>query len=30
MSGTDLGFIDDLLPWSEKVQKECPSFYKNP
>ena len=30
MSGTDLGFIDDLLPWSEKVKKECPSFYKNP
>lgn len=30
MSGTDLRFIDDLLPWSEKVKKECPSLYKNP
>jgi hypothetical protein len=25
---TDLRFIDDLLPWSPWVQKECPSQYK--
>ncbi len=24
----DLKFLDDLLPWSERVQKECPSKYK--
>ena len=23
-----LTFIDDLLPWSPRVQKECPSKYK--
>lgn len=23
---TNLRFIDDLLPWSKKVQKECPSM----
>ena len=25
----NLTFIDDLLPWSPRVQKECPSKYKN-
>ena len=24
----DLGFLDELLPWSERVQKECPSRFK--
>ena len=24
----NLKFIDDLLPWSKRVQKECPSIYK--
>ena len=24
----DLKFLDDLLPWSDRVQKECPSKYK--
>lgn len=24
----NLSFIDDLLPWSPRVQKECPSRYK--
>ncbi len=24
----DLKFIDDLLPWSPRVQKECPSQFK--
>lgn len=24
----DLRFIDDLLPWSPRIQKECPSRYK--
>jgi hypothetical protein len=28
MDDTDLRFIDDLLPWSPLVQKECPSQYK--
>jgi hypothetical protein len=28
MDDTDLRFIDDLLPWSPRVQKECPSQYK--
>ena len=28
MDDKDLRFIDDLLPWSPKVQKECPSRYK--
>jgi transposase len=28
MNDTDLSFIDDLLPWSPRVQKECPSQYK--
>lgn len=26
---TNLSFIEDLLPWSDRVQKECPSKYKN-
>lgn len=28
MEGKDLRFIDDLLPWSPRIQKECPSQYK--
>lgn len=28
MEDKDLHFLDDLLPWSPKVQKECPSRYK--
>jgi transposase len=24
----DLKFLDDLMPWSDRVQKECPSKYK--
>lgn len=28
MEDKDLCFIDDLLPWSSRVQKECPSKYK--
>ena len=24
----DLKFLDDLLPWSRKVQKKCPSRFK--
>ena len=28
MDDKDLRFIDDLLPWSPRVQKECPSRYK--
>ena len=28
MEDKDLSFIDDLLPWSSRVQKECPSKYK--
>ena len=24
----NLSFLDDLLPWSPRVQKECPSKYK--
>ena len=24
----NLKFIDDLLPWSKTVQKDCPSIYK--
>ncbi len=28
MDDKDLGFLDDLLPWSPRVQKECPSKYK--
>lgn len=25
----NLQFLDTLLPWSDRVQKECPSKYKN-
>ena len=25
---TDLRFLDDLMPWSDRVQRECPSLYK--
>ena len=28
MDDKDLRFIDNLLPWSPRVQKECPSRYK--
>ena len=28
MDDKDLSFIDKLLPWSDFVQKECPSLYK--
>ena len=28
MEDNDLSFIDDLLPWAPRVQKECPSKYK--
>lgn len=28
MEDNDLSFIDDLLPWSPRVQKECPSKFK--
>jgi len=24
----DLRFLDDLMPWSKRVQEECPSMYK--
>ena len=26
MEDKDLSFINDLMPWSPKVQKECPSL----
>ena len=28
MEDKDLHFLDDLLPWSPRVQKECPSRHK--
>ena len=28
MDDKNLDFIDDLLPWSPLVQKQCPSIYK--
>ena len=28
MADKDLRFIDNLLPWSPRIQKECPSRYK--
>ena len=28
MDDKNLRFLDDLLPWSPRVQKECPSRYK--
>ncbi len=28
MEDKDLSFINDLMPWSPKVQQECPSLYK--
>ena len=28
MNDKNLSFIDDLLPWSPRVQQECPSKYK--
>ena len=29
MDDKNLSFLEDLLPWSDRVQKECPSLYKN-
>ena len=28
MDDKNLRFLDDLMPWSPKVQNECPSRYK--
>ncbi len=28
MDDKNLSFLEDLLPWSDRVQKECPSLYK--
>ena len=28
MDDKDLKFLNDLMPWSDLVQKECPSRYK--
>ena len=28
MDDKDLSFISDLMPWSPRVQEECPSLYK--
>ncbi len=28
MDDKDLSFVDELLPWSSRVQRECPSRYK--
>ena len=28
MNDKNLSFLEDLLPWSDQVQKECPSLYK--
>ena len=28
MEDKNLRFLDDLMPWSKRVQKECPSMYK--
>ena len=28
MGDNALRFLDDLIPWSARVQKECPSLYK--
>ena len=28
MQDNDLKFIDKLMPWSPRVQRECPSMYK--
>ena len=28
MEDKNLRFLDDLMPWSKRVQKECPSLYK--
>ena len=28
MNDTDLRFIDDLMPWSPHIQRECPSHLK--
>ena len=28
MDDKNLSFLEDLLPWSDRVQKECPCLYK--
>ena len=28
MDDKDIRFIDNFLPWSPRIQKECPSRYK--
>ena len=28
MEDKSLRFLDDLMPWLKRVQKECPSMYK--
>ena len=28
MDDTNLSFLDDLMPWSGRVQSECPSRFK--
>ena len=28
MQDNDLKFIDKLMPWSPRIQRECPSMYK--
>ncbi len=28
MDDKNLSFLEDLLPWSDRVQKECPNLYK--
>ncbi len=28
MDDKNLSFLEDLLPWSDRGQKECPSLYK--
>lgn len=30
MDDKDLRFLDDLMPWSPRVQKKCPSRFKKP
>ncbi len=29
MNDNDLSFIDDLLPWAARAQKECPGKFKS-
>lgn len=30
MDDTNLSFLDDLMPWSARIQSECPSRFKKP